>query len=358
MLSNAFPKLTFSSPLALVSPADGTKRLFVVEQGGKIFVIKNNPAAKSKALFLDLSSRISRGGELGLLGLAFHPSFAENGKFYVNYTEPRSPGSAQSRSVISEFTRSSASSTDLSSERRLMELDQPFSNHNGGDLAFGPDGFLYIGFGDGGSGGDPQGNGQDRSVLLGKILRIDVDAQEGALAYAIPHDNPYKGNSSGFREEIFAYGFRNPFRISFDQETGRLWAGDVGQGAREEIDLVLSGGNYGWNTMEGSQCYPPGESCNTAGLVLPITEYGHDVGRSIIGGYVFSGRSIPNLRGHYIFGDFVTGIIFSLLYDGATATRKTLLQSGLSIASFGRDEDGEIYVVSYGDGKIYKIVPR
>jgi glucose/arabinose dehydrogenase len=358
-LNRAFPNLTFSEPLALVSPNDGSGRLFAVEQGGKIYVFTNNDSVTTRTLFLDVSSLISTGSELGLLGLAFHPQFAQNGKFYINYTELRPGGSSLSRSVIAAYTvsPSTANVADSGSEQRLIILDQPFDNHNGGDLAFGPDGYLYIGFGDGGSGGDPQGNGQNRATLLGKMLRIDVDAQEGQLAYAIPATNPYKANVQGFREEIFAYGFRNPFRFSFDAPSGRLWVGDVGQGAREELDLVTSGGNYGWNIMEGSQCYPPGSSCSRDGLVLPITDYGRSVGTTIIGGYVYRGRLVPNLKEYYIFGDFGSGTIFSLLYDGVTATRQTLLSTDLNISSFGRDENGEVYVVSYGDGRIYRIGP-
>lgn len=359
-LSAAFPNLSFSNPLALVSPGDGTARLFAVEQGGKIFVFQNRSSARTKTLFLDLSSRVSKGGELGLLGLAFHPHYSQNGKFYVNYTEPRSPGSNFSRSVIAGFTVSAgnANVADSSSEQRYIVLNQPFDNHNGGDLSFGPDGFLYIGFGDGGSGGDPDGNAQNRSSLLGKMLRIDVDTQEGQLAYAIPSTNPYKGNQSGYREEIFAYGLRNPFRFSFDFPSGRLWVGDVGQSEIEEIDLISSGANLGWNTMEGSQCYPSNQTCDTSGLTLPITEYNHAIGQSIIGGYVYNGRSVGHLKGLYVFGDFSSGVIFSLLYDGLHAIRRTLLNSGLSISAFGRDENGELYVVSYGEGKIYKIDAR
>lgn len=353
----AFSSLTFSSPIALVSPGDGSGRLFAVERGGRIYVFRNRSSVTFKALFLDISSRIASGSELGLLGLAFHPQYAQNGRFFVNYTEPRSEGSSLKRTVIAGFTVSASDSNaaDPNSEQRYIVLNQPFDNHNGGDLAFGPDGYLYIGLGDGGSGGDPQGNGQDRTTLLGKMLRIDVDNQEGQLTYAIPADNPYKANQSGFREEIFAYGLRNPFRFSFDSPSGRLWAGDVGQGEVEEIDLITSGANYGWNTMEGSQCYPSGSDCSNAGLTLPVTEYSHAVGQSIIGGYTYYGRSAPKLRGLYIFGDFVSGGIFSLLYDGVHSTRRTLLDSGLNISSFGRDENGEVYVVSYGDGKIYKI---
>jgi glucose/arabinose dehydrogenase len=359
-LRRAFPRLSFSSPVALVSSEDGTKRLFVVEQGGRIYSFRNSASVRTKTLFFDIHDRISTGGELGLLGLAFHPNFQSNGKFYVNYTDPRPSNSSELRTVIASFTVDAAnpSVADSNSETQLLTINQPFTNHKGGGLAFGTDGYLYIGLGDGGDAGDPLGNGQDRTELLGKMLRIDVDHQENSLPYAIPDGNPFKGNVSGYREEIFAYGFRNPFRFSYDRRANRLWVGDVGQGEIEEVDVVTAGGNYGWNIMEGSQCYPPNSSCSTAGLELPVTEYNHSVGQSIIGGYVYQGKIVPNLKGLYVFGDFVSGKIFSLLYDGANALQRTLLSSGLSISAFGQDDAGEVFVVSYGDGKLYRIEQR
>ena len=359
-LAPAFPALSFSQPVALVSPSDATNRLFVVEQGGKIFSFENSSSVEAKQQFLDISSRISTGSELGLLGLAFHPAFAQNGQFFVNYTEPRPGDESNSRTIISRLTLPSPSSVNAEAavEERLLVINQPFANHNGGDLQFGPDGYLYIALGDGGSGGDPQGNGQDRSVLLGKILRIDVNAHSGSLNYSIPPSNPFAGNTSGFREEIFAYGLRNPFRMSFDSSTGRLWAGDVGQGAREEIDIISSGGNYGWNRMEGKQCYPPGSSCSRTGLTLPVVDYGREVGTSVIGGFVYRGSSVPSLVGTYVYADFVSGRIFGLIYDGSSVSNKTFLETGLLLSSFGQDANRELYVLSYGQGKIYKIAAR
>lgn len=355
-----FSELSFRYPIAFASANDGSKRLFVAEQGGKIFSFENRDTVEKKQLFLDLSERISFGGELGLLALVFHPQFAQNGKFYVYYTEPRSDNPTINRSVIAGFTVHPLKSNvaDAASEIRYIVFDQPYDTHKGGNLAFGPDGYLYISFGDGGSPADSLGAGQDRTTLLGKILRIDVDTVEGAQNYGIPSNNPFKGNSSGFREEIYAYGFRNVFRFSFDFPSSRLFAGDVGQSSREEIDLVEAGENYGWNTMEGSQCFPPGTSCSSSGLTLPIHEYDHSVGKTVIGGYVYHGKAIPSLQGYYVFGDFVAGSVFALRYDGIEAVRRKLASTGSLISSFGVDERGELYVLSYGDGHILKIVPK
>lgn len=353
-LVRVFPALSFSQPVALVSAPGTPGRFYVVEQGGKMFSFPNDATTTEKLEVLDISGRIRSGGELGLLGLAFHPNFAQNRYLYVNYTEPRSQGSSQSRTVISRFTLGQDGRVDTGTELRLLEVNQPFSNHNGGDLAFGPDGYLYIALGDGGSGGDPQGNAQNRSVLLGKILRIDVDQQVGVLNYAIPSSNPYSGNTAGYREEIFAYGLRNPFRFAFDTTTGKLWAGDVGQNAVEEIDVIEAGGNYGWNRMEGTSCYPPNSNCDRTGLTLPVTDYRQTLGKSVIGGRVYRGSALPTLRGWYLFGDFVSGRIFAHL-PGSGNKNQTLLESGLLISSFGHDQTNELYVVSYGDGALYQI---
>ncbi len=338
-------------PLDLQSSVGDAERLYVVEQGGRIRVLRNGQLAASP--FLEIADRISTGGERGLLGLALHPRFASNRRLFVNYTN------RSGDTHISEFRAGSADSADAGSERVLLVVPQPFSNHNGGGLAFGSDGRLYIGLGDGGSGGDPQGNGQRLDTLLGKMLRIDVD---GAQPYAVPADNPFRA-TAGARPEIWAYGLRNPFRFSFDRTTGDLYIGDVGQNRVEEIDVgVVShrgGENYGWNSTEGSQCYSPASGCDRSGVVFPIYEYGHNEGCSVTGGVVYRGCRIPALAGTYFFGDFCTGFVRSLrLVDGkATDVRTwTSLEDIGQISAFGADADGEILVVDYG-GEIYRLEP-
>ena len=257
-IQDAFPGLKFNLPLDFQNAGDGSGRVFVVEQSGQIYVIENKPSIKAE-LFLDISNRIDNSSnEMGLLGLAFHPDFKDNGSFFVNYTNSKS-------TVISKFKidPSNPNKADPSSEEIILTFPQPYSNHNGGQIAFGPDGYLYIGVGDGGSEGDPQGNGQNCNTLLGKILRIDINKKDPGLNYSIPPDNPFTNNSQGKREEIYAYGLRNPWRFSFDPQSGRLWAADVGQDRVEEIDLINNGKNYGWNIMEGSLCYNPSSGCNT-----------------------------------------------------------------------------------------------
>jgi hypothetical protein len=355
LLQPAFPNLSFNNPLDLQHPEDGTDRIFVVTQSGVIYVFNNSPSVTSAKVFLDISDRVISGGELGLLGLAFHPNYKNNGYFYVNYTAPN-----PLRSIIARYTVSSTdpNSADKNSEVVLLEVLQPYPNHNGGQLAFGPDGYLYIGLGDGGSAGDPQNNAQNRSVLLGKLLRIDVNKTSGGNNYAIPPDNPFVGNTSGYKEEIYAYGLRNPWRFSFDPVTKWLWAGDVGQNLWEEIDLIEKGKNYGWRIMEGNHCYDPPSGCDTSGLTLPIWEYGHDSsgGDSVTGGYVYRGTGVSELYGKYVYGDYISGRIWTLSYDGVNPPVNTLLlNSGLNIASFGVDKWNELYVCAF-DGKIYKFV--
>src|SRR5665647_2164560 len=245
----AFPNLTFNQPVGLVNSGDGTNRLFVIEQPGVIRVFDNSPTVADSTVFLNISSQVLFGGEQGLLGLAFHPNYSQNGFFYVDHVSDNPLRTVIARYQVSPNNPNQALNK---SEIVLLEVNQPFSNHKGGQIAFGPDGYLYVGLGDGGSGGDPFGNGQNRSTLLGKILRINVDLVSQTRNYSIPLDNPYAGNSLGYQEEIFAYGFRNPFRFSFDLPTGRLWVGDVGQNLQEEIDIVGNGKNYGWNIMEGT----------------------------------------------------------------------------------------------------------
>jgi glucose/arabinose dehydrogenase len=346
----------FASPLGFEAPNDGTSRIFIVEQGGTIRIIQGSSLLPTA--FLDITSKIESGGEKGLLGLAFHPNFSVNGKFYVDYTQRLSSGQLQS--VIAEYQVSSTNPNlaDAASERQLLVVDQPYDNHNGGQLAFGADGFLYIAFGDGGSEGDPLGNGQNTNTLLGKILRIGVDLPFAASKqYAIPQDNPFV--SGGGRPEIYAYGLRNPWRFSFDRATGQLFAGDVGQDSWEEVDIITKGGNFGWNIMEGDHCYPPSvTSCPTFGLILPIAEYGHDAagGTAIIGGFVYRGSVIAGLTGTYVFGDLSSGHVWGLKQDAMGNWRMTLvLTHTLTVSSFGQDVAGELYLVDYGNGAVLRL---
>jgi glucose/arabinose dehydrogenase len=344
-----------SSPLDLEQPPDNSGRLFVVEQGGFIRIIQSGALLAQP--FLDLSSKIVpnfAGTEMGLLGVTFHPAFQQNRKFYVNYVRSNA---GQFQSVISEF-QASATNPNLAdpvSERILLVVNQVsnFPNHKAGQLAFGPDGFLYFGLGDGGSGGDPFGHGQDTNILLGKMMRIDVNSTSPGLPYAIPADNPFV--NGGGLPEIFATGFRNPWRFSFDVPTRRLFVADVGQDKFEEIDIVQKGGNYGWNIMEGMHCFNPPTGCNMTGLQLPIVEIPHPEGQAVIGGFVYHGTALAGLQGQYIFGD-LNGRIWSLQEaPPGTFTRTLLNDTGLTISSFGQDQNGELYVVDIGNGRVLKV---
>ncbi|MEO5657612.1 MAG: PQQ-dependent sugar dehydrogenase [Nitrospiria bacterium] len=346
------------SPIGLTHAGDGSDRLFVVEQAGRIVVIAKGKT--SDRPFLDISGRVTAGGEMGLLGLAFHPRFAQNGRVFVHYTAAVGgiPYFRKLKSVIAEFHASAGSATiDPETERKLLVVDQPYPNHNGGQVAFGPDGKLYIALGDGGAGNDPHGNGQSLQTLLGKILRIDVDAPHNGSSYGIPPDNPFVGGP-GVRAEIWAYGLRNPWRFSFDPVTGRLYAGDVGQSAREEIDVIRKGGNYGWNTMEGSICTPGvNRACDSKGFEPPIIDYPRSDGTTVIGGYVYRGGSIPALCGAYLYGDFGNGRIWALRDDGQAVTPpRRLLDTGRNLSSFGEDERRELYVVDYA-GEVFRLAP-
>jgi glucose/arabinose dehydrogenase len=345
-LVNAYPDLSFAKPVFLTSAGDGTDRVFVVQQTGVIVVFPNDSLAASTTTFLDVSTKLSSsGGEEGLLGLAFHPDYARNGYFYVDYTAPN-----PLRTVVARFKVSGGNpdKVDSLSEFAIIEIPQPYSNHNGGMLAFGPDGYLYIGMGDGGSGGDPQNNAQDRTRLLGKILRIDVNDTTATEHYVIPPDNPYANDTGGLRREIWAYGFRNPWRFSFDTASGALWAADVGQNAVEEIDIVRKGRNYGWRIMEGTRCYSPPSGCDTTGLAIPIKEYYHPTGEAITGGYVYHGYRRPDLAGAYIYADYITGLIWMLRYAGGLVIADSLVtQTSSLISSFGTDRDQELYIVTY-----------
>ncbi len=354
VISSAIPAIQishfaggFASPIGVANAADGTNRLFVIEQEGIVKIV----AAAETVLptpFLDIRERVLGGGERGLLGIAFHPSFESNGRFFVHYNNN------SGAHVISEFGMTgNPNVANPASERILLTFSQPFGNHNGGQMNFGPDGFLYIAFGDGGGGGDPENHAQNRADLLGDIIRIDVN---GALPYAIPPSNPFVGQP-GIRPEIFAYGFRNPWRFSFDRLNGRLFAGDVGQSAMEEVDIVTSGANYGWRIMEGTNCFNPATNCPTAGLTLPIHSYGRNDGVTVIGGYVYRGNAANNLYGKYVFGDFGSSRIWALeeAPDG-TWKRSEIGNTGGLISSFGEDESGELYVLDLG-GDLLRLNP-
>jgi glucose/arabinose dehydrogenase len=340
------------NPLDLQAAPGDSDRLYVVEQGGRIRIIRGGQLQSTP--FLDVSLRIASGGERGLLGLAFHPQFATNRRFFVNYTNPRGD------THIAEFRASSADAAEAASERVILTQSQPFANHNGGGLAFDVTGRLLIALGDGGSGGDPLGNGQNLDTFLGKVLRIDVDA---GTPYAVPADNPF-GSTAGATPEIWAYGLRNPFRISVDRPSGDLYIGDVGQNRIEEIDIGLAsrrgGENYGWNTLEGSQCYSPSSGCSRAGLTLPVYEYSHSEGCSVTGGVVYRGCRVPDLAGTYFFGDFCTGLVRSFRLANGQATDLRDWTAGLrginSPSAFGLDADGEVYVVDH-DGEVYRLEP-
>jgi glucose/arabinose dehydrogenase len=338
------------------APGDGS-RWFATEQAGIVTVFANDPVNATGGTFLNITDRVQFGGEAGLLGIAFHPDFATNGEVFVSYTTP-----GPLTSVVSRFRSFDGNLTlDPTSEEIILTVIQEQSNHNGGDIHFGADGFLYIGLGDGGGGGDPNGNGQNTMTLLGSMLRIDVNVPTG---YDIPATNPFAGNAycvqgSGAAAcpEIYAWGLRNPWRFSFDSMTGALWVGDVGQSAYEEVDRVELGENYGWNVREGAHCYPPGSSCSAAGLTDPITEYGRGLGVSITGGYVYRGTTIADLEGYYVFGDFGSGRLFAVAADSPTGTTAIeLADTSHSLSAFGEGVDGELYVVSYG-GSIHQIIP-
>jgi glucose/arabinose dehydrogenase len=350
-LQDAFPNLTFSSPLFLTNAGDGSDRIFVVEQSGRIKVFPNSPSVSNAKIFLDITDRVVSGGEMGLLGLAFYPDYQNNGYFYVNYIADN-----PLRTIVSRFqVTSNPDSADKNSEFQILTFNQPYQNHNGGWISFRPsDGYLYIETGDGGSGGDPQNNGQSIYTMLGKILRIDVD---GGTPYAIPTTNPFYDSTGNVVREIYAWGLRNPWRSSFDPVTDWFWCGDVGQDSWEEIDLIENGKNYGWRVMEGFHCYNPSIGCDTTGKVLPIWEYGHGPECSITGGYVYRGPGVPELVGKYIYGDYCSNKIWSLEYDGINPPTNTYLLTATGpLTSFGIDEQNELYLTSF-NGKIYRFTP-
>jgi uncharacterized repeat protein (TIGR03806 family) len=361
-----FSALSFASPiLALQAPGDAS-RWFVVQQGGSVRTFLNTPNPPAPTVFIDITSRVASGGELGLLGMAFHPNFPADPRIFLSYTATVA-GTSVSR--ISSFrTTNGGMTANPDPEQILLTLNQPENNHNGGHIAFGPDGFLYIGFGDGGSGGDPHtqngpiGNGQSLRTMLGKMLRIDVGGASAAT-YTIPPSNPFAANpmcgpatNAQSCPEIYAYGLRNPWRWSFDRQNGELWLGDVGQNAWEEVDIIVKGGNYGWRCREGMHSFGSQTGCPTSGMIDPVAEYDHSLGNSITGGYVYRGPQSTSLRGRYVFGDFGTGRIWVLLPDNAGGyTRTDLLDTNLNISSFAEANDGELYVVDYNGG-LYRLV--
>ena len=341
----------FSEPLFLTHAGDGSGRIFVVEKGGTVALLKDGQ--RVAPAFLDIRDRVgTRGFERGLLGLAFHPDYERNGFLYVNYTDGRG------RTVVERYTVSAndPNRADPNTAKLIIRIDQPFANHNGGMIAFGPDGYLYIGTGDGGGAGDPIKAGQDRNTLLGKILRIDVN---NGNPYAIPADNPFV--NGGGAPEIWSYGWRNPWRFSFDRATGDFYAGDVGQNAWEEISYEKAGSpgglNYGWNTMEGTHCFAPRTNCNRDGLVLPIAEYDHGEGISVTGGYVYRGEAFPNMVGYYFFADFGSSNVWALKQGNAGVWQMTkIMNAQFAVSSFGEDEAGELYLTDFGRGQIYRLV--
>ena len=330
-----------SKPIFLTHSGDGSERVFVVEQDGRIVILEKGKLLSTP--FLDISSLLATGGEKGLLGLAFHPNYSKNGRYFLNYTREQ-----DGATVIAEYHVSANPNRSETQEKVLLVIPQPYRNHNGGMLAFGPDGFLYIGMGDGGSGGDPGNRGQNRSDLLGKILRIDVNQE---TPYGIPPTNPFF--EGGGKPEIFALGFRNPWRFSFDRKTGEFWVGDVGQNSWEEIDLVNLGENHGWRLMEGNHCFDPKKGCRqSSNLSLPVTEYANAGSRcSVTGGYVYRGTDVPSLQGKYLFADYCSGEIFG--FHGGR--QEVMLDTDYQISSFGEDESGELYVVNH-NGSIHRII--
>lgn len=352
----AFEKLRFERPILLTHAGDGSNRVFVASQLGKVFVFPDDQAASKAELFFDLQERTryaDKENEEGFLGMAFHPKFKENGQFFVYYTTTEAPH----LSVVSRF-RVSPNNPNYASrdtEEVLLRIPQPFWNHNGGTICFGPEGYLYIALGDGGSANDPLGHGQNPATLLGSILRIDVDHRGSETPYAIPGDNPFVGRGQA-RGEVWAYGLRNPWRISFDRATGALWCADVGQDIWEEINLITRGGNYGWSRREAMHRFRADGAPPSDEFIEPVWEYHHDLGKSVTGGHVYRGRRLPELAGHYVYADYVTGRIWALKYD--VATRKVLANRAIAgniqpVMSFGEDEAGELYFMTV-NGQLFR----
>jgi glucose/arabinose dehydrogenase len=342
-----------SNPLAIVAAGDGSGRLFVAEQGGRIRVIHDGSLEPTP--FLDISAEIASGGERGLLGLAFHPRFPADPRVFVDYTDTNGDTHVSSFVVAPSGDR-----LDPGSESPILFVKQPFANHNGGALLFDPQGMLLVSLGDGGSGGDPQGNGQSLSTLLGKILRIDVEHSTAGQPYGIPADNPFASGAAGARPEIWLTGLRNPWRMSFDRATGDLWIGDVGQSAWEEVDVQRAGApagtNFGWNRMEGTHCFEPSTGCADASLRAPVTDYGHDLGCTVIGGGVYRGTAQPALVGGYVFGDYCSGRVWAIDPAGdAYRSPVEVAKTTRNLSAFGEDEAGDLFVADITGGAILRV---
>jgi glucose/arabinose dehydrogenase len=342
------------APLGVVNAGDGTDRVFVPQQGGRIRIVRDGRLVDQP--FLDISDRITSGGERGLLGVAFHPGFPGDPRVFVDYTD------LSGDTHVSSFRVDPASPDriDPATEQLLLFVKQPFPNHNGGAVVFGPDGFLYVSLGDGGGGGDPQGNGQSLKTLLGKILRIDIDTQTAGRAYGIPADNPYADGADGGLAEIWLWGLRNPWRMSFDRATRDLWIGDVGQNEWEEIDVQRAGApggtNFGWNRMEGSHCFSPPSGCEEPSLVLPQAEYGHDQGCTVIGGDVDRGTAQPLLAGGYLFADYCSGRVWAINPSVDGLREPTVVaETGHNFSAFGEDEARELYAVDISEGTLLRV---
>lgn len=366
-LEPAFSSLTFDTPVDIQVAPGEPDRLYVVEQRGVVKLVLNDPDATTADVFLDISARVYTGMEEGLLGLAFHPHYDENGRFFVYYNV-RDPLRARLSSFTSD--RSDRPVADPFTEEILLEIDQPFDSHNGGQIRFGPDGYLYISVGDGGGHGENLGTGDDLKTLLGSILRVDVDNADDGKAYAIPAENPFARNREGYRKEIFAFGFRNPWRFSFDRKDFeaaadsqyiRIWTADVGAGSFEEIDIVERGKNYGWNEMEGFRCLALATDCDTDRRMLPVWEYEHHLGRAVIGGFVYRGSELPFLEGKYVYGDYLSGRIWALTHeaDQEAQNEELLHADSLRIFTFGEDARGELLIgASNGDeSTLYRLLP-
>lgn len=350
-LQRVFGDIAMSNIVWLTQPPGRNDVWYVVEKAGRVQRIEQNNGKYQSTVFVDITDRVDAGpNEAGLLGMAFHPQFADNGYVYLSYT-------GNDGGLVSHISRFESTDGGVSlspaTEKQLLTLRQPYSNHNGGQVMFGPDGYLYAGFGDGGAGGDPKGNGQNTQTLLGALLRIDVNSGD---PYGIPPSNPFAGNGQG-RPEIYAWGLRNPWRWSFDRKNGTIWLADVGQNAWEEVDIVAKPGNFGWNGKEGTHCYESA-NCNNPAFIDPVIEYSHEHGCSITGGFVYRGTKIAGLPGVYLYGDFCSGTIWGAkVNDNGTYDASELLDSGLNIASFAEGNDGELYVLHIR-GEIYRITPN
>lgn len=336
----------FKTPVQVTATTANPEHLYIVEQAGRVYAY--NRKTRQKILFMDISERVESGGEKGLLSVAFHPRYIQNGRLFANYTRRIS---GRLITVVSEFRRG-PNGINKHTERAVLSQVQPYDNHNGGQIAFGLDGYLYIGFGDGGSRDDPHRHGQNRQDWLGDILRIHIDA---GAPYTVPPDNPFV-KQPGIKPEIWAYGLRNPWRFSFDRQLGLLYAADVGQDQYEEVNLIQKGGNYGWNIMEANHCFLPRHGCQQRGLRLPLVEYDHAQGISITGGYVYRGQKYPHWQGTYFYGDFGTGRIWGLKYvNGQVREQREWLKTSLNISAFGEDQQGELYVVDYNTGQVFQL---